>query len=413
MKKLLAIILASLMLLTLAACSKKENVEDDVVEGQEENIEGYTPAQRLNYEFNKLVANGDKDSLTPETIATTLSQNEMFPFMTMAMPIQEGFLTGFSEDITGFDSAAIIMPAIGSIPFVSYVFELAPDADVTAFVENLKDKANMRWLVCVNAEEVVCDSVDNFVFFCMAKSSFEENAPAEDEPIVDDMLPEVEGDIPAFDPDAEPETPAVEPETPAVEPETPAVEPETPAVEPETPAVEPETPAVEPETPAVEPETPAVEPETPAVEPETPAVEPETPAVDGETPAKTLLAEFKKLVAGDGDKDTFTLANTLITNPIIPFMGGAMEIEAGYLNGFNNEISGFKSGSVFMPMIGAIPFVGYIFELEEGADVDAFVETLKNEANMRWLICTAAEETVCEAEGNLVFFCMAKLSFEE
>lgn len=161
------------------------------------------------------------------------------------------------------------------------------------------------------------------------------------------------------------------------------------------------------ESPA-EDDTPA-EDETPAEDDTT--VEDETPA--GETPANALLAEFKNLMATSEDKSPEFLANTLITNPIIPFMGGAMAVEEGFLQGFTVDITGFESGAVFMPMIGAIPFIGYVFELAEDADVDAFVQTLKDNADMRWLICAAAEETVCEAVDNTVFFCMAKTSFAE
>ncbi|MBR5460306.1 MAG: hypothetical protein IKV53_05510, partial [Clostridia bacterium] len=289
-------------------------------------------------------------------------------------------------------------------------------ADVDAFVQTLKDNANMRWLICTAAEEVVCDAVDNTVFFCMAKQSFEEDAPAEDEfldfdePAIDD-LPAYDGE--AFDPEA-----PVAPDMPALFPdaELPAVDEtfegatdieEIPIVT--VPDSDSEIAVVEPEAPTVD-DTPAALPEEELV-PEEPVVE--TPVVDGDlTPANKLFESFKAQLT-DGATDTLTIANTLASNEIIPFMAGAMEVEGGFLNGFNEEIHGFKSGSVFMPMIGSIPFVGYVFELEDGADVDAFVQTLKDNANMRWLICVSAEEIVCEAVDNYVYFCMAKASFEE
>ena len=130
------------------------------------------------------------------------------------------------------------------------------------------------------------------------------------------------------------------------------------------------------------------------------------------TPANTLKAEFVELAKGG--KTALEIAETLVTNKIIPFAGGAMEIEPGLLAGFDNyEVKGFKSGAVFMPMIGSIAFVGYVFELEAGADADAFVNELTTNANPRWNICVAAEETVTAVEGNMVFFCMSPLSFEE
>ena len=68
---------------------------------------------------------------------------------------------------------------------------------------------------------------------------------------------------------------------------------------------------------------------------------------------------------------------------------------------------------MFSPMIGTIPFVGYIFEVEDGTDVDAFMETLKDNANLRWNICTEAEEMTAEKSGSRVLFVMGPLSFDE
>ena len=51
--------------------------------------------------------------------------------------------------------------------------------------------------------------------------------------------------------------------------------------------------------------------------------------------------------------------------------------------------------------------------LPEGADVEAFKTQLTSTANLRWNICTEAEEMVCDSEGNKVFFVMAPKAFEE
>ena len=68
---------------------------------------------------------------------------------------------------------------------------------------------------------------------------------------------------------------------------------------------------------------------------------------------------------------------------------------------------------MFGPMIGTIPFIGYVFTLAEGADVEAFKTLLTDNANLRWNICTAAEELVVESEGNTVFFLMCPTTFEQ
>ena len=131
---------------------------------------------------------------------------------------------------------------------------------------------------------------------------------------------------------------------------------------------------------------------------------------DQDTVGKVLLQDFKS----NPDGTVLEVAERIITSESIPFMGGAMEVEPGLLTGFDNaEITGFKEGAMFSPMIGTIPFVGYIFEVEDGTDVDAFMETLKDNANLSWNICTEAEELTLGREGNKVFFLMSPMSFEE
>lgn len=128
------------------------------------------------------------------------------------------------------------------------------------------------------------------------------------------------------------------------------------------------------------------------------------------TVGEILLADFKADTTGTASE----IAERLIGNEIIEFMGGAMPIEEGLLSGFDNtEIKGFKEGAMFAPMMSAIAFVGYVFELNEGSDVEEFKATLKDNANMRWNICVEAEELIVENEGNKVFFIMCPKSFEQ
>ena len=94
-------------------------------------------------------------------------------------------------------------------------------------------------------------------------------------------------------------------------------------------------------------------------------------------------------------------------------MAGAMPVEEGFLNGFDEEVKGFSEGAMFGPMIGTIPFIGYVFKLPAGADVNAFVNGLKSNGNLRWNICTAAEEMVTGNVGQTVFFVMCPAQFEE
>jgi len=138
----------------------------------------------------------------------------------------------------------------------------------------------------------------------------------------------------------------------------------------------------------------------------------EKPVTDTSTLGKALLADFKnKAASGMGAAE---IAEALLQNPAIKFSGGAMPVEEGLLSGFDNaEIKGFKSGCMFAPMIGSIPFVGYVFELENAADASGFIANLKNNANLRWNICVEAEEMITGSVGNKVFFVMCPKSLEE
>jgi hypothetical protein len=128
------------------------------------------------------------------------------------------------------------------------------------------------------------------------------------------------------------------------------------------------------------------------------------------TVGEILLGAFKADSTGTAQE----IAERLIGNDIIEFMGGATPVEEGLLSGFDNtEIKGFKEGAMFAPMMSSIAFVGYIFELPDSADVEAFKTTLKDSANLRWNICVEAEELIVENSGNKVFFLMCPKSFEQ
>lgn len=142
---------------------------------------------------------------------------------------------------------------------------------------------------------------------------------------------------------------------------------------------------------------------------ETPTPTPTEEAKTPETVGEILYADFK----ADHSGTALEISERISGNEIIQFMGGAMAVEEGLLSGFDNfEVKGFKEGAMFGPMMGSIAFVGYIFTLEDGADVEAFKTSLKDNANLRWQICVQAEELIVENEGNTVFFLMCPKSFE-
>ena len=83
----------------------------------------------------------------------------------------------------------------------------------------------------------------------------------------------------------------------------------------------------------------------------------------------------------------------------------------GVLTGFGDfehetEITGFAQGASLIPEISPNPFIGYLFRLEDGADVDAFMKELAEKANLAWNVCIVTDTVITEADGNTVLFMM-------
>ena len=132
-----------------------------------------------------------------------------------------------------------------------------------------------------------------------------------------------------------------------------------------------------------------------------------------ETIGKMLLQEFHLKKQENPQITAQEMADAILALDMIQFEGATMPVEEGLLTGFNNaEIKGFKEGVMFAPMIGSIPFVGYVFTLAEETDSSAFVQLLEENADPRWNICTEAEETVVDSTGDMVFFVMCPMQFE-
>ena len=199
MKKLIAIVLALVIVAAFAACGG--NTEETTLADETTTAADATVAATFVAAFKE---EASKEGATTNTIATALSTNALVAFMPMVQDREAGYLAGFNADITGFKAATAFVPMIGTIPFVSYVFELEADADKDAFVTTLKDNANLRWNICTAAEEMLVETADNFVFFIMAPLSFEQpEVEGEGEVEGGDIAgDELDGPA-AFDPDAE------------------------------------------------------------------------------------------------------------------------------------------------------------------------------------------------------------------
>ncbi len=135
---------------------------------------------------------------------------------------------------------------------------------------------------------------------------------------------------------------------------------------------------------------------------------------EAETEPATVGAALAQEFEANADGSVQEVAEKIVAHEMIPFETMVYPVEPGLLMGFDNaEITGFEEGVVFAPMMSTIPFVGYVFEVADEAEVDAFIQTLSDNANLRWNICTEAEEMTVTSSGTKVFFLMSPMDFEE
>lgn len=175
MKKIIALFLALFMVMSLVACGAKAPDENSTV------------GEHLVYDFNE---NIDK---SVQEIADLLLTNEVLGFMGMTIPVEEGYLTGFDNfEVKGFEEGVMFGPAISTIPFVGYVFDLADDTDAEKFMQDIKDNANLGWNICTQADELIVENKGDKVIVIMTPEKFEE------EPTADEDGNAVEGQVPVY-----------------------------------------------------------------------------------------------------------------------------------------------------------------------------------------------------------------------
>ena len=121
--------------------------------------------------------------------------------------------------------------------------------------------------------------------------------------------------------------------------------------------------------------------------------------------SKVFLSEIKK------SKDIEKVAERISKSEVIVPETQVFPIDKeDYLVGFKEEIKGFKKAVGISPMIGTIPMIAYVFEVE---NPEEFKSTLEENAQLNWNICTVADEMKITVEGEFIFFIMSPESFEE
>lgn len=122
-----------------------------------------------------------------------------------------------------------------------------------------------------------------------------------------------------------------------------------------------------------------------------------------------LVDSFKEYMASGDDLSAESIAAHLSETESFPLDLDSVAVEEGYLAGLG-ELEGFSEGAKFAPIIGSIPFVGYVFTVDADVDGEVFAETLKSQANPAWNVCTQADLVITEcykgSEGSTVLFIM-------
>lgn len=127
------------------------------------------------------------------------------------------------------------------------------------------------------------------------------------------------------------------------------------------------------------------------------------------TVATALVSQFEEEIKKEQDLEK--VAQKLAKNSAIKISTDVTVLgKEEYLSGFSTEIKGFDKAVAIKPIIGSIPFIAYLFEVE---NADEFENTLKDNADLRWNICTEADELETSKVNNYVFFVMAPKNFDE
>lgn len=126
-----------------------------------------------------------------------------------------------------------------------------------------------------------------------------------------------------------------------------------------------------------------------------------------------LLDRFTEYLSASDDASAESIAAYLCQMDF-PLDLSAAPVEGGWLSGLD-EFDQFDDGAMFAPMIGSIPFVGYVFVIGQDVDPAEYIATLEAQANPRWNVCTEADciltQSFQDETRNVVLFVMAPASY--
>ena len=196
MKKILALILSALMLLTVVACGSAEDTtadtqtdaSSDKATDTEAPVVDETPKSDVALEtIAKALADkyaeytGVRDSYNDyiasvESEEDKISYEDFISYRIVTEPVEDlEFLMGLTEVPAGIGEAYLYQPGMMGQAYIGYIFRLADGTDIEAFKTALKEKADLRWNICSSANTIICENYGDTVFFSMMVVADEEN----------------------------------------------------------------------------------------------------------------------------------------------------------------------------------------------------------------------------------------------
>ena len=190
MKKLLALILAFAMMLTLVACGKKNPDPTDPTNSTDPTAAPTDPTEKVPTK-EELAAAASVEEIAKSLLnkytefagmraqydeymkeldeADQIPYEEFVSYQVACTPVEKGaeWLTGFNTAPTGFSEAYCYQPQMMGQAFIGYIFRVADGTDIEAFKASLKANCEPRWNICTMANTTVCESYGNIVYFSM------------------------------------------------------------------------------------------------------------------------------------------------------------------------------------------------------------------------------------------------------
>ncbi len=177
MKKIIALILAGLMLLTFVACNNENNSDDTNEEVNTENVsleavandllDKYAEFVNLRGQYDEYMASLENDEYATEE-DKNMTYETFASYQLIATPVEKDaeFIMGFTETPTGYSEGYNFATGMMS-PFMGYIFRVEEGTDIEEFKKFLTDNCDLRWMICREANTVICENYGDIVLFQM------------------------------------------------------------------------------------------------------------------------------------------------------------------------------------------------------------------------------------------------------